>query len=349
MSGSDVLDEVLWELRDRAPVYAAHGLDLLDNHAPMLAETLVALERSDAVWPHVHKLAAELPSAPPPQQRIPTEWRQALGAGQRYGDWQLFFRNELADHRWEAVVSTWVTRFVPGLASAGAHGVIRVAHVVRALASRETEERLAELADGLAAWAAHYYELPGSVQNGALRAVEALSRVPRSRAELGTTGTRLRAVAGLPALATVAGLVAVEADGDGFLDEVVSVFTHAYLCVPALTPLTSTGLVHTVTVPAAVRLLLPYLKPEDHQRTCLHAWHVAAAIYAGYAPAAVDSVPALHAAPDWDDLVERAVATGNTHAIKFVEACRRTDAGAGDAFLLAAARAVDIHAGQLPR
>ena len=158
----ETIDEALSAMEGKAAAYAGHGYPDLDNHGPMMAEALVALGRPDAVMPWVENYVRRLPDAPYPQQRI-VDWRAALGDGQRYGDWQQLFRNELKERPWPEVVGDWVGRLLPGLASAGAHGVIRVAHAVRSLTTRSTEERLGELADALAMWAAYFYELPSPV------------------------------------------------------------------------------------------------------------------------------------------------------------------------------------------
>ena len=52
-------------------------------------------------------------------------------------------------------------RLAPGLMAAATHGWLRTAHAVRGLGRRQTPERLAELARGLAYWAARYQEVPG--------------------------------------------------------------------------------------------------------------------------------------------------------------------------------------------
>ena len=72
-------------------------------------------------------------------------------------------------------------------------------------------------------------------------------------------------------------------DPDRFLGDVITVFARAFAASADLTPARATGLVHSVTVPAAVRLLLPYLPTEDRQLACLEAWRTAAGIRGGYA------------------------------------------------------------------
>jgi hypothetical protein len=81
-------------------------------------------------------------------------------------------------------------------------------------------------------------------------------------------------------------------------------------------------LLHTVTVPAALRLILPHL-PADLQRIALtYVWQNAAATAAAYG----DEWLPDH--DDWpphepSDVIERSVATDDPHALKFAEACTR--------------------------
>ena len=49
----------------------------------------------------------------------------------------------------------------PGLAAAATHGIIRTSHAARSLAADQTNERVAELARGMAYWAAPTWKCPG--------------------------------------------------------------------------------------------------------------------------------------------------------------------------------------------
>jgi hypothetical protein len=83
--------------------------------------------------------------------------------------------------------------------------------------------------------------------------------------------------------------------------------------------------VHSVTAPAAARMLLPHLPPAAHRETYARVWQVTAALTAAFT-AHVD-------APARDDrgrtpltpgeLNARAVESGAAHAIKLTEACLR--------------------------
>lgn len=342
----ETIDEALSAMEGKAAVYAGYGYPDLDNHGPMMAEALVALGRPDAVMPWVENYVRGLPDAPSPQKRI-VDWRGALGDGERYGDWQQLFRNELKERPWHEVVGDWVGRLLPGLASAGAHGVIRVAHAVRSLTTRSTQERLGELADALATWAAHFYELPSPVTAlGRMGPAQAVDHIPLAPPGEGTTGMRLRVLETFAPFRSLQAPFMAAQEPDHFLADVMTAFARAFAATADLTPARATGLVHSVTVPAAVRLLVPYLRTEDREEACLGAWRTAAGIRAGYA--SPSRVP-LREQPSGEraELIERAVALEHVHAVKFVEACWRAhDIDESDVLPVAAARAVEIYEAQ---
>src|SRR5215510_6936098 len=105
--------------------------------------------------------------------------REGLGVIERIGDWVVFFRAQLAEASWRAVLIEWIGRLLPATPSAGAHGLIRTAHALRALADTETSLRVEELGVALAYWAAYYRKLPSTPRlAGTLDLGEALGRVP---------------------------------------------------------------------------------------------------------------------------------------------------------------------------
>ena len=97
--------------------------------------------------------------------------------------------------------------------------------------------------------------------------------------------------------------------------------------------------VHAVTAPSALRLLTPYLTDADARLAARYAWQACAAIYAWYAttspPSASDFTPPTEAP---EALIDRAVAAGGAHTIKFTEACLREYALHPTAVYLVAAR-----------
>jgi hypothetical protein len=79
------------------------------------------------------------------------------------------------------------------------------------------------------------------------------------------------------------------------------------------------------------------LLPRSLHRPSYDAlWQVGAAIHAGM-PAAAGPPPPRRALPAPDDLTDRAVAVGDEHAIKFIEACLREWHHAGEQVYLRAA------------
>ena len=143
---------------------AEAGPDLrngLTNHAPMAIEALCALGREDAIMPWLEHYRAGMLPWPATQEPVdPHDWRAALGQIERVSDWRVFFVNELRNASWRDVLNRWVKHLAPAMCASATHGVIRVAHAVRALALDETPVRIAELAAGLGYWAACYQELP---------------------------------------------------------------------------------------------------------------------------------------------------------------------------------------------
>src|SRR5262249_10810181 len=106
-------------------------------------------------------------------------WSQALGAVDRFGDWVAFFRAQLAESPWRVVFNEWIGRLLPATPSAGAHGLIRTAHPLRALADAETALRVEELGVALAYWAAYHRKLPVTRRlAGALDLGDALRGIP---------------------------------------------------------------------------------------------------------------------------------------------------------------------------
>src|SRR5437879_2467510 len=150
-------------LDDALEITAPYGIALKNgnsNHAPMVAEALCALGRPEAVMPWLARYRERMLPRSPAGARIRREdWRAALGDRGRFADWSAFFGEELQDAPWPEVLDRWVDRLVPGFCGAATHGVIRVGHAARGLATGETPPRLRELADAFASWAATYQEL----------------------------------------------------------------------------------------------------------------------------------------------------------------------------------------------
>jgi hypothetical protein len=297
----------------------------LANHGPMAAEALVRLGRPQAVMPWVEGYARQLQAAPHGGSAVAqADWRGALGDFRRVAGWAALFERALREASWTDVLQEWAPRLAPGLGGAACHGLIRAGHAARSLAERDDGPRRRELAQGLAYWAARYQALGETPGTSAALAVEkALERVPIlpvERRGRGLIADTLAGEATLPGFAAVAGLVDVGASG--FLSGLTETFARIYL--EQARPGTRIAFIHAVTGPSAVHLLLPHLPPAQGAVLLRYAWQVAAAVYGGYAGA---PNPAPTGAP-WprEEMIDRAVATGDEHAIKFTEACLREHA-----------------------
>jgi hypothetical protein len=335
---TDVFDEALERFRDAGPEYGGG----LANHGPMAAEALVALGRPEAVLPWVETYRRRLDEPPAPWKPIePERWRESLGEVRHAADWPRFFEKRLAEAPWPEVLEAWVGRLAPGIVAAALHGVIRAGHAVRALAGRDTPARRRELAAGLGYWAMRYQTLPDSRGASATLPVgEALSRVPLVPEERRTRGfitERLRPLFDIPSFASVADLLDTSGDPSRVLSEITRAFAADYLADSGRSLI---ALVHAVTGPSALRPMLPYLSPATARTALRYAWQAAAAIHAAHARPAAAEPAAAPVAGDREDLVGRAVAAGDEHAIKFTEVCLREHAiSPAPVFLAAAADA----------
>jgi hypothetical protein len=122
---------------------------------------------------------------------------------------------------------------------------------------------------------------------------------------------------------------------DDALGELVDLGVRLYRSHAPRQPLV---FLHTVTAPAALALIVPHV-PRDVQRSALaYLWQATAAWVAAYSDgqplASLDvEAPAFPV----QELVDRAVATREVHAIKFTEACTRLFRQRGEPAYVAAA------------
>jgi hypothetical protein len=338
MSSYAVLDSAL-------EIVAQHGPDLvngLTSHAPMTAEALCAAGRPDAVAPWLDRYRKHMTPRPPTRERIlPAAWQAALGMVAREADWNAFFAAALADAPWPDVVGLWTPRLAPGICANATHGVIRVAHVLRALAEQETPARIGELAGALASWAANYQTLPTArTPQPPARAGDALDRVPvvpiAERDFRGTIVGSLEDLAKFPAFAPVIGLLDVERDAGATISDLTETFARVYLG-NARDTLSTIVFVHGVTSTTALRSVLPHLPKQAAADTLAYAWQAATALYSafGTAPPIAGDVEPPRVSPA--TLIDLAIANGDEHAIKMTEACLREHAIRPNAAYLAAA------------
>jgi hypothetical protein len=329
---------------------SSYGPDLrngLTSHAPMAVEALAALGRPDAVMPWIERYRGGMLPRPSAREPITREgWRAALGREDRVADWSAFFGEELAEAPWREVLARWTLRLAPAVCASATHGVIRVAHAVRSLDDAESPLRLRELADGLGYWAAAYQVLPtGSHVSPGLSARAAIERVPIvPPAERRFSGTIVSSLIGLddfPAFASVIDMLDVTGDPLAVLSEMTDTFARVYL-TNARDVLGSIVFIHAVTSTAAVRTLVDHVPDATVHELLRYAWQAGCALYAtfGIAPPARDVGTSPEGA---EALVDRAIAHGDEHAIKFTEACLREHGLApSPAYLAAARHALDV-------
>ncbi|GAB3886193.1 questin oxidase family protein [Kibdelosporangium lantanae] len=311
----DILDEVYLRLRETGPEW---GENQLTNHGPMAAEVLVRRGHTKAVDAWVDSYLNRLDDLPSTTARITADtWPEAMGDGRRIGDWTAYFEDQLASAPWRSVLATWWPRLLPGIMAGATHGLIRTGHVVRTLlAGDESAPARAELARGLAFWAARSRAVPGVVAPaGDLDASAALAGVPRIPDQSGNLAHRFGQFTSMDAWPQALSALRAPVEPQDVLDrlaDLVHAATVHYLHHGHASPIL---LVHAATAPNAMRHTLPAL-PEDLWAPSLTAvWGAAAAVVSAFAPVHPTAVEIN--AGTVDDVLERAVAHGDEHVIKF--------------------------------
>jgi hypothetical protein len=311
----------------------------------MMAEAMLALGRTDAVIPWVAFYSRRLLPEPECMEHDCAvslkNWPEALGNDQ-FGAWASFFRKMLSAVHWKHVLRSWVPALARGAAAAAVHGVIRTGHAVRNLERCDTALRRRELSSGLAYWASRYQKLPcdeaaGTKKMRPREAIELVEILPRSKQRrYGLIGRRLEELEHFPPFRQVSSLIDTSADPASVLSNLTETFARVYLA-NASDLQSAIHFVHTVTGPAAVRSILPYLDRKGQETMLRFIWQAAAALYAALGANPVQeknvTVP-----PGADELVEDALRCGDEHAVKFTEACLREYAMNPNPVYLAAAR-----------
>jgi hypothetical protein len=253
----------------------------------------------------------------------------------------VLFEREIAERPWRDALETWVGRLAPGIVAAATHGVIRTAHAVRSLERGENAQRLHELAEALAYWAARYQELPARAGSpGSALPGDALHRVHRIDPSVPRQGLilqSLKLVDGTPFDEAI-GYVTTDGDSDAFITDLTRTFVRQYL---ANADTAAIALIHSVTAPRALRVLAPHLSDETRRSAMRYTWQACASLYAVFGGSA-DTIAASAEADvfDVDDLIDQAVAARDEHAIKFTEACLREYELSGDPAFVAGAQDV---------
>lgn len=334
----DLLDEAYEQLHTTGPEFEGW----LSNHGPMAADALMRLGRGEDMAGWVRGYVRRL--EPMPDARWPiieAEWPGLLGDASRLGDWCALLTQQVRDEPWDAVLARWWPRLVPGAVASAAHGLIRTGHAVRALRETVTEPRLVELGQALGYWAARWQPVPGPALNrGAADVGSALDELP-ARGLTGGIRTRLASLdddatwpAALAAVAPVTDPLAVPTALDALVDAAVTRYGRWGHGAQIM-------LVHAATAPRAVALVVPALPEQLWPGAFKVAWVVTATIATIYRPprppvAAGAQVAAV------DEVIERAVATGDEQAIKFTEVAVESHRRGNTSALASAAHAAAL-------
>jgi hypothetical protein len=277
------------------------------NHGPMAAEAMARLGYCDEVdgWVGAnihHRKYDPLPVGwQPINLESPEHWHEALGDRKRGGDWVELFRRELAENPWREVLETWWPRLLPGCAGSLTHGLIRTAHAVRSLGAVDDPTELQ--IDELARGLAFF--------------ATGYSLVPIQSGELTTP--------------------IITAAVDRTLSELTAEYAGHYT---ATMPPSPVPLIHTITAPAAMRLVLAELPEELHAHSLQTIVGVNRALFAtfGGRQSTTGPKPAdpCGAQQGFAELAAQAVDIGDEHAIKVCEAAMREDALRPDSRYLSA-------------
>jgi len=340
---SDPLDHALTVFAATAPRFGQHGLA---NHGPMAAEVLTHLGRTDAVGSWVDRYLQRLEAAPPPADKPLSEdaWPHALGEISRFPEWLALFETEMADRPPAAVVGEWIPRLVPGAVAAATHGLIRTAHGLRALGQTDTPARRLEVATGLAFWASAYQELPGPPlligHQDVPTALSGLPYLPEDTPFEFHIATQVAHVADVAdEFEQAVASLGLRGDAIGLLDQLAIGGAKAYLRNAADGH--PVALIHAITAPLALELVLPWLAEEDREAALAYAWQAVASLHVAYAvDRRAEDLEWSGVLPSPEELIDRAVSSGDEHAMKLAEAVLRCHARTGEpALLLAAADA----------
>ena len=304
MGSVDYIDAVNAAL-DRFRTTGFYIGDFFANHGPMAAEALAKLGYCDEVDGWVDANIAHRDHGLLPNPTEPiSDWRVALGDRNRGGDWVQLFAHELAEAPWRDVLRTWWPRLLPGCAGSLTHGLIRTAHAVRSL--RETDR-------------------PSELQ------IEELGRA------LAFWATVFASLATDPGPGNDQAVAVV----DRALSDLTAEYAGHYAITKPSFPI---PLIHTITAPAALRLLLPELPEELHAPSLRTMTEVNRELFTRFGgQRASGSTEPVEADRTFAALAAEAVDIGDEHAIKICEAAMRENAVRPDArYLSAASIAVDL-------
>jgi hypothetical protein len=299
---SDALDRLRTSGYEHGPSFV--------NHAPMAAEAIAVVGLTDQVpaWVEQNLRVRRYHDVPARRWEInpddPEDWSGAIGDFSRVEDWTSMFVTELGHRPWNEVLGRWWPLLLPGMNGALTHGLIRTAHAVRAVAATDAPPHLLlrELASGLGYWAARYSgPVPGTRPN----------LQGEQRPSLHSIETALDLL-----IAENAGLYAERR------------------------PAAAVPLIHSITAPAAVRLVLPHLPDEQYRSSLDTARSCISTMHSWFAGIPTDPARATQSETRYEpaELMADAIELGDEHAIKLAEVAARQYAITKDKRLLAASR-----------
>lgn len=317
----------------------------LANHGPMAAQALESLGHQAKIPAFVDVYAPRLP----PLERgaaIPEEaWDEALGRIERAPDWVVTFEAAVEEEGVPATLRRALPRLLPGLFAAAGHGLLRVAHGLRALAREDAAIRRREVAHGLAHWAARHQRLPGAPGSRASGAelqatLDAWPLRGEAQERRGYFFEAVRALDGwapyvdaveampLPRYGAGAGAEAEAGPGAEDVDDWLDVVCRHAASLFVKHPAARVAYVHTLTIPSGLRELLPHLGAAERVRAAGYALQAVGALHSMFgesAPAPEDDEEVLRVAGQWAEARYHAACSIQEHAIKMTEACWRED------------------------
>lgn len=301
--------EQLHRLLDAGQALSSTYRGQLSNHLPMAQQALLELgasaERLQAFTETYGTLLEPRVDARP--ARIVVE--RDLGRPDSDAAWRAHFEARIAELGASGALREALPLLMPGVGAAAFHGLIRTGHAVLA-------GHAAELAAGLAHWAAHFLPLPAVDDGPVLQLADWLrvlaSLQPPSYPPGGLIARRMLAWGPSPGFAAAAGRLR---RGSEALRGLALLSARTYASTGNFTVL------HLLTASHAMDLLEPWW-PEPELPRSFGVAAAAALLASGAAPAAALDREAGHA---WPALISAACGQDDVHVIKLAHAAWRLD------------------------
>jgi hypothetical protein len=310
--------------------YDAEYSQNLSSHLPMALLALARLGASETrLAAFAERYATRLRPAPAAEPWPGGEaWQSRLGDPRAWPAYRSLF-NEWIDHEGApAVLAQALPALLRGVGAAAFHGLIRSAYALEAGHSHE-------LADALAYWACRWFalgDMPAGGRQQDPATVLAALQIAKPKRPL--IAERMALVAEQRAFMPAA--AGLQIDRDATLAQLATLAARLYAASDNFTVL------HLVTSAHAMRVLLPWLEPDEQTAALGHYW---LAFAAGYAASGLNgngrsTLPSAPLKP-WPALIECAVASDDDHLIKLIDSCREQERAYGGALWReAASRAV---------